>query len=323
MILIVTNKNDFTADFLILELLRRKQAYLRFNTEDFPQSIQINWSLGPGGIAGNIRYRGKSIDLRSITSIWYRRPISPVPSSSIDSSAGYEFAAAESQAFLDSIWPCFDCFWVSHPSNLRIAEQKLFQLKVAASLGFSIAPTMVTNDPKSAMAFILESGPQVVYKPLRRGRITHDGTVGYIYTNVVTSDQLDAIQTVELAPSLFQAYVPKLIEIRVTVIGTSVFAVSIFSQEHPESVHDWRRGNRAGLRHEIHDLPQDIRDRCVLLVSQLGLTFGAIDLILTPSNEYYFLEINPNGQWAWLQQLCPELPLRETLADLLETGRRA
>jgi glutathione synthase/RimK-type ligase-like ATP-grasp enzyme len=56
------------------------------------------------------------------------------------------------------------------------------------------------------------------------------------------------------------------------------------------------------------------------LVKKLGLEFGALDLIVTPDNEYVFVEINPNGQWAWIQQLCPEIPMRETLTDLLIRG---
>jgi glutathione synthase/RimK-type ligase-like ATP-grasp enzyme len=72
-----------------------------------------------------------------------------------------------------------------------------------------------------------------------------------------------------------------------------------------------------GTSYELHQLPQEVESQCVHLTRALGLAFGAIDLILTPQGEYVFLEINPNGQWAWLQQVIPSLPLREALADLL------
>ncbi len=99
-----------------------------------------------------------------------------------------------------------------------------------------------------------------------------------------------------------------------------VFAVEIHSQEDVDSQFDWRRGETARLRHELHVLPPAVEVQCVTLVRALGLAFGAIDLILTPDGEYVFLEINPNGQWAWIQQLRPEIPLRETLAEILING---
>ena len=99
-----------------------------------------------------------------------------------------------------------------------------------------------------------------------------------------------------------------------------MFAVEIHSQEYEEARVDWRKGNMTHLPHQLHHLPPSIENKCTALVKKLGLAFGAIDLILTPEGKYVFLEINPNGQWAWIQQLCPDIPLRETLADLLLTA---
>jgi glutathione synthase/RimK-type ligase-like ATP-grasp enzyme len=118
-----------------------------------------------------------------------------------------------------------------------------------------------------------------------------------------------------------QEYVPKKVELRVTVIGSKTFAVEIHSQEHMDSKHDWRRGDPLQLRHKLVSLPSDVEAHCIELVSTMGLAFSAIDLIRTPEDKYIFLEINPNGQWAWIQQVLPEVPLRETLADLLINGQ--
>jgi glutathione synthase/RimK-type ligase-like ATP-grasp enzyme len=104
------------------------------------------------------------------------------------------------------------------------------------------------------------------------------------------------------------------------VIGKRVFAVAIDSQSQKEARHDWRRSEVQQLPHSPFTLPVDIESKCVDLVEALGLAFGAIDLVLTPEGEFVFLEINPNGQWAWIQQVCPTMPLREALADLLIAG---
>ena len=320
MIIIVTNRQDHTADFLILELRKRQADYVRFNTEDFPQHVQVVWKMDDAGFGGYFSFPKARVDFKDIRSVWYRRPVPPTPCAEIQDPAAYEFALAESQATLDGIWRCLDCFWVSHPDNLRKAEFKLYQLKVAVQVGFQLWPTMLTNDPETARAFYHAQDRRVVYKPLRRGRLVRGENVSLIYTNPIDPSEAETLDRVVYAPSLFQRYVPKRVEIRVTVIGSKVFAVEIHSQDCADSQHDWRRGDTARLRHELHLLPPALELKCVSLVRALGLAFGAIDLVLTPEGEYVFLEINPNGQWAWIQQLCPEIPLRETLADLLISG---
>jgi glutathione synthase/RimK-type ligase-like ATP-grasp enzyme len=321
MVIIVTNRQDHTADFLILELRRRQADYVRFNTEDFPQHVRVAWHIDHADLGGYFSFPKARVDFKDVRSVWYRRPVPPVPSAEIDDPVGYEFALTESQAALDGIWRSLDCFWVSHPDNLRKAEFKLYQLRVAAKLGFQLWPTMLTNDPETAEAFYYRQDGKVVYKPLRRGRLVRGENVSLIYTNPVGPFEAENLCRVMYTPSLFQGYVPKQVEIRVTVIGNKLFAVEIHSQNCVNSQHDWRRGDTTRLHHEPHTLPVDVELKCLALVKALGLAFGAIDLVLTPEGEYAFLEINPNGQWAWIQQLCPEIPLRETLADLLISGR--
>jgi glutathione synthase/RimK-type ligase-like ATP-grasp enzyme len=75
------------------------------------------------------------------------------------------------------------------------------------------------------------------------------------------------------------------------------------------------------MPHLVEQLPTQIEERCIALVEAYGLSFGAIDLVRRTSGEYVFLELNPNGQWAWVEQLCG-LPLRARLADhLLEWNK--
>jgi glutathione synthase/RimK-type ligase-like ATP-grasp enzyme len=66
------------------------------------------------------------------------------------------------------------------------------------------------------------------------------------------------------------------------------------------------------------ELPKDITDKCVEFVKKLGLVFGAIDLVKS-FDKFYFLEINPNGEWAWLQKEAG-LPIAETIVDYLVNG---
>jgi glutathione synthase/RimK-type ligase-like ATP-grasp enzyme len=84
----------------------------------------------------------------------------------------------------------------------------------------------------------------------------------------------------------------------VTVIGEKVFSAKINSQILNETKIDWRKKK---MPFEKYELPKGISDKCILITKKLQLSFGAIDLIKKLNGEYVFLEINPNGQWAWLE----------------------
>ena len=322
MILIVTNKTDYTADFLILGLKERGVGFFRFNTEEFPKTIELILDISNNNIEGQLKAHNRVIDLAEIQSVWYRRPVASDPSEKIQGEAEREYIITESRETLEGLWRILHGFWVSHPDNLRAAESKLYQLKVASDLGFAIPQTLVTNSPAVAEAFYRTHSNQIICKPQRQGQISRRENVSLIYTNMVEEQHTEHFSSVQFAPVLFQPYVPKAIEIRVTVVGLRVFAVELHSQEVEHARFDWRRVDASELHHQAHRLPLDIETKCISLVRTLGLSFGAIDLILTPESEYVFLEINPNGQWAWIQQLCPDIHIREALIDLLISGGR-
>jgi glutathione synthase/RimK-type ligase-like ATP-grasp enzyme len=320
-ILIVTNRQDQTADFLILELKKREVEYIRFNTEDYPNHISLIWELKDLSIKGRLIFPKGEVSLDNSTSIWYRRPVSPVPDINIVDDEMRNFVVEESKVALDGLWKTSTCFWVSNPSNIRMAENKLYQLQIALQIGFLVWPTILTNDIDSAQKFYEDQEYDIVYKPLKKGKIIRGKNQSFIFTNHIDETMATKFSNIKYAPSLLQKYIHKNAELRITVIGDKVFTVEIDSQKIAEAKHDWRRALHTYIPHKPFDLPIDIQDKCRALVKTLGLEFGAIDLILTPDGNYVFLEINPNGQWAWIQQICPEIHLREALADLLIQGQ--
>jgi hypothetical protein len=316
MIFIVTNRDDFTADFLIIELRRRKVDYFRFNTEDFPLFVNISWQKNHNEIFGKFEFANRIINFDDITSVWYRRPVLPNLSTLLNQEEEKIFCLEETKSFLFGVWQSLDCFWVSNPISLLQSENKLFQLRIAGQIGFEIWPTLITNSSVEVQKFY-KLQKKIVYKTIRRGRINRESNPGLIFTNQIQPEHIEYFDKIKYAPGIFQKLIPKAVEIRVTIVGIKVFAVEIQSQLNQKTLIDWRRVNSDTLIHKIHDLPINIQILCINLVKALGLQFGAIDLILTPEGHYVFLEINPNGQWAWIQQLCPEIPLRESIVDLL------
>ncbi|MNY38950.1 RimK-like ATP-grasp domain protein [compost metagenome] len=107
---------------------------------------------------------------------------------------------------------------------------------------------------------------------------------------------------------------------RVTVVGDRVFSAAIHSQADEDSTVDWRRGDSVNLRHEVISLPEPVAMRCVELVRRLGLRYGAIDLVEDPEGRFWFLECNPNGQWAWIENRTG-LPIAAAIVDQLQALR--
>lgn len=315
-ILIVSTKYDPHVDFLIPKLTERRIPFIRFNTEDFPSQSRLTVTFDGSGHHQERLSLPNSPDTtgEDIISVWYRRP-APFEFPEEFTLAVRIFAEEETRDVVRGLWELLNCLWVNHPEHIRRTNNKLHQLDVASQLGLEIPRTIVTNDPEEANKFIGTIHGPIVVKPLSRGYIDDSDQPGAIYTNLIETKHVERIHQIQYAPSLFQEYVPKDVELRITVVGNDIFTAEIHSQQKEETRHDWRRDALA-LEHREHLLPGDIRLKRIQLTKAFGLKFGAIDMILTPDGRYVFLEINPNGQWAWIEELTG-LPISEALIGLL------
>jgi hypothetical protein len=329
-ILIVTDRIDPHADRLITVLRGLHSEPLRLNMSDVPQSATLAFTLDEETWTGSIRIdaSGRRADISELASIWWRKPgwyrfpdgMQPQER---------EFAGEETDHCLSGLWSSMDCFWVSHPENIKRASYKVAQLQRAARLGFEVPRTLVTTDPDRARDFFDDCNGRIVYKVLsdpylsarhllRRG-YAEPIPIRAVSTTPITSEKLSLLDSVRSVPCLFQEHIKKLSDLRVTVIGSEVFAVEISSQEHEDACVDWRHGH-PDLRYRSVRLPDAVTERCVELTRAYGLNFGAIDLLLTPDGRHVFLEINPNGQFLFLQERLPELRLDEAMAACLLRG---
>lgn len=173
--------------------------------------------------------------------------------------------------------------------------------------------------PEEARSFMDEGGGEIIYKSLSGGAIGFEqGRPRAVHTTVFSEfddEQLDAIRT---TPCPFQARVDKEVELRVTVVGTRAFTAAIDSSGSELARIDFRRDYDA-LRYGVEELPEQVREACLTMVQEFGLVYAALDLIRTPDGRYVFLELNPNGQWSWIQAETG-LDIRGALADRLAAG---
>jgi hypothetical protein len=140
-----------------------------------------------------------------------------------------------------------------------------------------------------------------------------------IYTHRLTLEDAEQLDSVRHGPTFLQALVKKTRDIRVTVIGDEIFAVGIDSMAVEAGHIDFRQAEVMDLPHQVMTLPGTVERACLAIVKQLGLHFGAIDLLETPDGDYVFLENNPNGQWYWIEMIAGQ-PMARAMADLLERG---
>jgi glutathione synthase/RimK-type ligase-like ATP-grasp enzyme len=205
--------------------------------------------------------------------------------------------------------------WMSHPSAIWQAEYKPYQLQLAASLGLTIPPTVVTNDPSAVRSAFDEFGDLII-KPTRSGYVIKDGGEYAIYTSRLLAEHLDDLESARWSPSIYQALIPKKYDVRVTFVGDRYFAAAIDSPSDPAAHVDWRQTENPALPHYPLKLPGALEATLRQLMDALRLTFGAIDLIQTPEGDYVFLEVNPNGQWLWLDDML-NLCISDAVAEWL------
>ena len=203
---------------------------------------------------------------------------------------------------------------VKFSQAIWLAERKPYQLAKAAQLGFTLPRTIVTNDEAAVKGFALEN--ELVAKAVSSGYIKGIDGNRAIFTNALVPGDLEDLSGLALAPVIFQENIVKSSDIRVTVVGNDIFAAEILSQSRESSNVDWRATDDPDLEHRPHELPSTLARQCLSLVSNLGLAFGALDFALTPDGTYVFFEINPNGEWLWLEDHLG-LPISDRIAAWL------
>lgn len=318
MILIVAEHDDPHADQVAEQLRRRGVDTVRFAQTDFPTKAELSLSYTPAGRARHmLRVGGNTVDLTDLRTVWYRLGAYPLPPDHLTEQHHRDYVAEESRCFLHDAWHSLACRWVPAPHfTVQRAQMKATQLRAATALGLEVPPTLVTNSPDDFLDFYREHGGRVVSKQAGFALIRH-GIGQYVrYTDVVSRRDVGYAHAVRHCPIIFQAYVPKRVELRITVVGRRVFPAEIRSQETSHTRHDWRRYDHLKTGYARHRLPADVEEQCVRLVEDLGLNYGAIDMIVTPDGRYVFLEVNPQGQCQWIEELTG-LPINEALCDLL------
>jgi glutathione synthase/RimK-type ligase-like ATP-grasp enzyme len=321
-ILLVTKSNDNQSVALVQAALEARGARsFRLDTDLFPTEVQLALHQPRG--RSTLRMAADEIVLGDLDAIWYRRAAiaAALPE---DMDAQHRAAAVlESRATLQGMLESLACFTMDRVSTVRAAAHKPRQLELACELGLAVPRTLTTNDPDAVRAFWATCDGRVVGKMLTSFAIYDEaGREQVMFTSQLPASELEHLDQLALAPMTFQEHLDKAVELRVTIIGERVFAAAVDSQAVERSRVDWRKeGARLVDAWTPYQLPAEISAQLLQLAARLGLSYGAIDIIVTPDGRHVFLEINPAGEWFWLDDVFGPRALSTAIAETLLGNR--
>jgi glutathione synthase/RimK-type ligase-like ATP-grasp enzyme len=321
-ILVITSIPDIHCDVVYNEIKKLGGEIIRINSNDFDKNIKYRFSNSSHSgfdCEFEILDSGLKFSLESFGTVWLRKPQPIIPSKKyLDPELG-KYIASEFNIFLQDFYTLTkNKRWINGFWENKLASNKVSNLKLASSIGLNVPKTIVSNLESEIENFAQECDWNIIVKPFNfKPFELEDKSVFSPFSNKINKDEFYKFkESINLSPTLVQEYIPKKIELRTTVFGQAIFTVAIDSQNSETSTFDFRNADPNTLAHKAYDLPKDIEDKLLVFNKNLSLSFSTFDIILTPDDEYIFLECNPNGQWYWLEILT-KLPMAETMARLL------
>lgn len=320
-ILIISRTSDDYCTPRVEAALRARGADVyRFDTDRFPGEIRLT---ATDTRAATLIDGKRRIDLNTITALWYRRseigsglPLDMDP-------ALRAVAITEARLVFEDTLRSLPAFAIDPLSVHETAGRKQHQLHVAREVGLTVPRTAITNDPDAVRALAARCPQGLVTKMMHGFTIpSPEGTPASLFTSPVTPEDLAALEDgLALCPMTFQENIPKARELRVTLVGEHIWTAAIDSQSNADAKIDWRRQGAAMVAEwQPSPLPAPIEARIRALMTRLGLCYGAIDLIETPEGDHVFLEVNPGGEYFWLEDHCG-FPISDAIAERLIRGR--
>ena len=320
-VLLLTHSGDFYTIDLVAEALARRGARpFRLNTDRFPNSVKLSARAGDNQPTHLITDAGEQVSNAEICAVWARKLWMPQMDADLDERFR-EMCVRESVAALEGFLDALhDARWVNDIQLERAAENKQRQLRIAAQAGLRIPRTLVTNDPAAARQFFIETEGRMVAKLLRPLTVSMNAPTLFVYTSQVTEEDLASAETLRHSPMVFQELIPKACELRVAWVAGEAFTGALDASGTSRGQTDWRLATPEECRWQKAVLPFEIMRGLQSLMSELGLVYGAIDLICTPEGEYVFLEVNPGGEWGMLERDLG-LPIADAIANALLSDR--
>lgn len=310
---VVTEDTNTTADRIVLELAKLDVSVVRFDLADFPHHLVLDAALHGSRWGGTLRSRGRTVALEDIGAVLWWHPGKPQIASDGLSDIQAEWVRKEAAAGLIGVLAALDCFQFSHPPAALAAQLKADTLARAALCGVRVPETWIGNSPIPAREFVTGSPSGAVCKSLVSPAIADGLYSSSFYTSRVEAAEIDG--SIAGSAHQLQHAVEKAYEVRLVVVGREMFAAGIHT--HSAAARQDFRSDYQALSYSHVDIPDSVRDGITKILDHYRLVYAAIDLIVDPDNQWWLLDLNPAGNYDWLQKELPELAISAAIARLL------
>ncbi len=305
-IAVVTHERDLHAHAVKAEMESRYPATVHiFETDHFSQAPGLSWSPQDSTEPMFPTPGGDAVDLRTLDAIWFRRLGNTRTSANpevTDKNHRELINVDTNAAALGMLHTDFRGRWIDHPSRFWDAQNKVIQLRAAAELGVRIPETLISQSPERIRKFC-GAHPGAIVKPV------NGVPQAPVSTKTVSDELLADDAAMSLCPAIYQELIPGRRHVRAHVFGERVLAALLESDDL-----DWRPN--LNFPAGEHQLPAEIEDSLRAILRRLNLTMGIFDLKITDEGEYVWLELNPQGQWLFIEGMSG-LPLIDAFTDFL------
>jgi ATP-GRASP peptide maturase of grasp-with-spasm system len=288
MILIISKKKEITTTEVIKWLFYFEKKFILVNEDETFEIKMKDTKIF-------LESETNRFFLDEITSVWYRRGGIKFKRFYYDNE-GVNIHMNETQHWLEE--------YVMHilESKKHLNKQsnthvnKLLVLDKARKAGLDVPDYYLSNNTKNVKL------RRTITKPIAGNptlqSIAKD-TDGVLYTAVVDEHIKN-----DFFISFFQEKIEKDFEIRTFYLDGKCWSFAIFSQNDEQTKVDFRKYNtEVPNRNVRYNLPKSIEENIHLLMLSLDLNCGSIDFIKS-GDRYFFLEVNPIGQFLGLSFIC-------------------
>ncbi|MFE9440378.1 ATP-grasp ribosomal peptide maturase [Streptomyces sp. NPDC006602] len=299
-VLILTSEEDVTADMVVAKLHETGVSVMRLDPADLPGKAVLSAHYAHGDFEGHLSVNGHVLSTGGLRSVWVRRPGKPAAHAPHPSA----WLTAETRQALFGMLYSASARWMNHPRNADRARLKPWQLRVAHLSSFAVPPTVITTTPRLARQFADEHRNVVVKSA--SGPPPGDPALALPTTLVGPDTDFSGVAA---GPALLQRYVPKRADIRLTCVGTRLFAARKAAE--PGQV-DGRYGDTEHAW-EVVPIPERVRKSVYEYVDLAGLAYAAFDFAEDEEGLWWFLECNQSGQFGFVE-LETGQPISEAVA---------
>lgn len=304
--LVISSSIDYSTDLVCFELFERKKRYLRLNRDKF-EEYEIIFSLQERKMSIKMEDSFYTVKNDSLKGVFFRAPV--FLRSHKKYSVNEQLYRSQWSSFIRNLIVFDKAKWINHPVKTYCAENKLYQLQCAQNVGLLTPRTFVGN----TLPQDITPANKYIVKSLDTALFYDESQEYFTYSSVVGGNEL-VESNIKGAPIILQEFLGDKRDIRVTVIGNKLFPIGI--TKNGENIYgDWRKNAKEELQYIPETLPDDISNNIIKLMNKLGLLFGGVDLAFS-DGQYYFIEVNPTGEWGWLSQYSA-IPLEKAIVNEL------